>query len=169
MPHLVRDDLGGKGDGVADHVQVLAQPGEQRWSRARPCQQPSIGRQRIERAEEAQPVNEIADEGIDGNHAFGLELAEGNMDRPLVRPCGSQAVIRQIDAFADTHAGVAEEQEDISAEIVAAEQLLLQELILLRGERPGQTLRCARDIFAAQQMSKFRKLARPCQFAEDGA
>jgi hypothetical protein len=75
---------------------------------------------------------------------------EGNMDSPLLRAGASQAVIRQIDAFADTHAGVAEQQEDISAQVVAAEQLLLQELILLRGERPWQTLRCARDIFAAQ-------------------
>jgi hypothetical protein len=125
VPHLVGDDIGGKGDGVADHVQVLAKPRKETGFSSRPGQQPSIGGQRIERAEEAQTVNEIADEGIDGDHAFGLELAEGNMDRSLFRSCGSQAVIRQIDAFADTHAGVAEQQEDISAEIVAAEQLLL--------------------------------------------
>jgi hypothetical protein len=29
-------------------------------------------------------VDEITDEGIDGQHAFGLELAQGNMERPLV-------------------------------------------------------------------------------------
>ena len=83
------------------------------------------GRQRIQRAEEAQAVDEITDEGIDGDHAFGFEFAEGYMNGPLVWTYGAQAVIGQVDAFADTHAGVAEQQEDISAQIVAAEELLL--------------------------------------------
>ena len=65
-------------------------------------------------------MDEITDEGIDGDHAFGFELAEGNMDSPLIRTGGAQAVIGQVDAFADAHAGVAEQQEDISAQIVAA-------------------------------------------------
>jgi len=47
------------------------------------------------------------------------------MDSPLVRTGRAQAVIRQVDAFADTHAGVAEQQEDISDQVVAAEELLL--------------------------------------------
>ncbi len=122
MPELVGDDACGESEAVADPMQVIAELNNDGHFASRTCNEPSIGGQRIEGAEEAQTVNEVADEGIAGDHAFGLQLAEGNMDRPLVRAGGSQAVIRQIDAFADTHAGVAEEQEDISAEIVAAEQ-----------------------------------------------
>src|SRR5271170_2709611 len=91
------------------------------------------------------------------------------MDSPLVWPGAVQAAIRQVDAFADAYAGVAKQQEDISAQVVAADQLLLEELILVCGKRPGQTLGCARDIFAAQQMSEFNNPVGPRQFAEDGA
>ena len=135
------------------------------WTR----QKPSIGRQRIQRAEEAQAMDEITDEGIDGDHAFGLEFAEGYMNRPLVWACGAQAVIGEIDAFADTHAGVAEQQEDISAEIVAAHELLLQELILLGGERSGQSMGRARNILAQQQVGQFSEMAGASQLMEDGA
>jgi len=43
-------------------------------------------------AEEAQAVNEIADEGIAGDHAFGFELAERYMDGPLIRTDGAKAI-----------------------------------------------------------------------------
>ena len=158
-----------KAERVTDLMQVIAESSEDSYFTSRPCQEPSIGRQRIERAEEAQAVNEITAEGIDGDHAFGLEFAEGDMDRPLVRACGAQAVIGEVDALADAHAGLAEQQEDISAKIVAAHELLLEELILLCGERPWQSLRRARDIFAPQQVSEFSQMAGPSQLVEDGA
>ena len=140
-------------------MQVIAEPSKETYFGSRPCQQPSIGRQRVQRAEEAQAVNEFTNEGIDWDHAFGFELAERDMNGPLIRTGGAQAVIRQVSAFADAHAGVAEQQEDVSAQIVTAKALLLQELILLCGERPWQTLRRAGDIFAPQQVGEFRKFA----------
>ena len=132
-------------------------------------QKPSIGRQRIQGAEEAQPMHEITAEGIDGDHSFGFEFSERDMNGPLVWSRGAQAVIRKIDAFADTHAGVAEQQEDISAEIVAAEELLLQELILLGGERSWQSMGRARNILAQQQVGQFSEMAGASQLMEDGA
>jgi len=36
----------------------------------------------------------------------------------------------EIDAFANAHAGVAEEQEEVGSEIVAALQLLLEQLVV---------------------------------------
>jgi hypothetical protein len=33
MPELVGDDIGGKADRVADQMQVIAEPGEKRYSR----------------------------------------------------------------------------------------------------------------------------------------
>ena len=91
------------------------------------------------------------------------------MNGPLVWPGGAQTVIGEIDAFADAHAGVAEQQEDISAEIVAAHELLLQELILFRGERSWQSVGRARNILAPQQVGQFSEMAGACQFMEDGA
>ncbi len=132
-------------------------------------QQPPIERQRIERTEEAQAVNEVTAEGIDGDHALGLEFAEGNMNRPLFRPRTAQTVIRQVGAFADAHAGRAEQEEDISAEIVAAHELLLEELILFGSERPWQSVGRARDIFAQQQVGQFSEMAGASQLMEDGA
>lgn len=68
-----------------------------------PCQQPSIDRQRIQRAEEAQAVYEITNEGIDWDHAFGFQLAERDMNGPLIRTGRAQAVIRQVGALAGLH------------------------------------------------------------------
>ena len=91
------------------------------------------------------------------------------MNRPLVWPRGAQAVIGEIDAFADAHAGRAEHQEDISAKIVAADELLLKELILLGGKRSWQSVRRARNILAQQQVSQFREMADANQLIKDGA
>ena len=85
MPHLVGNDIYRKTDRVADHMQVVAEPGKETYFGSRPCQQLSIGRQRIQGAEEAQAVNEFTNEGIDGDHAFGFELAERDMNSPLIR------------------------------------------------------------------------------------
>ena len=156
MPKLVRDDTW-KAEGVAALMQVIAELNKDRNFASGSCQEPSIGGQRIEGAEEAQAVNEIADEGIDGDHAFGLKLAEGDMNGPLTGPRGAQTVIGEVGAFADAHAGVAEQQEDVSAQIVAAQELLFEELILLGGERSRQGVGRARDIFALQQVSQFRR------------
>ena len=102
------DDTRRESEGVADLMQVIAELNQDGYFASGSCQEPSIGRQRVERAEEAQAVYKITAEGIDGDHALGFQFAEGNMDRPLVRPRGAQTVIGQIDAFADAHAGLAE-------------------------------------------------------------
>jgi hypothetical protein len=91
------------------------------------------------------------------------------MDGPLVGACGAQTVVGQVDAFADTHAGVAEQEEDISAEIVAAHELLLEELILLGGERSWQSVGRAGNIPAQQQVGQFREMVGASQLMEDGA
>ena len=150
-------------------MQVIAELNQDSYFASGTRQEPSIGRQRIQRAEEAQAVYKITDEGIDGDHAFGLEFAEGDMNRPLVWPRGAQTVVGEIGAFADTHAGVAEQEEDISAEIVAAHELLLEELILLGGERSWQGVGRAWDILAQQEVSQFSEMAGASQLMEDGA
>ncbi len=71
------------------------------------------------------------------------------MNRPLIRPGGAKAVVGQIGATTDAHAGVANQQKDIATEIVAAEEFLLQEFVLLCREGAWKSLREALDIFAA--------------------
>src|ERR1700677_4471475 len=169
MPELMRDDACGQTEGVADLMQVIAELNQDGHFASRACQKPSIGRKSIQGAEEAQPLDKITAEGIDGYHTLGLEFAEGHMDGPLVGTCGAQAVIGQVDAFADTHASRAEQKKDIPAKIVATHELLLEELILLGGKRPWQSVRGARNILAQQQVSHFGEMAGASQFMEDGA
>ena len=45
-------------------------------------------------------MDEITDENIDGHHAFGFELAQRNIERPLVGAGEAEAVIGQVDRFA---------------------------------------------------------------------
>lgn len=158
----------GRSGRVTGQMQVIAETREKRYSRSVPGQEPSVVRQRIQGAEEAQSVNEITDEGINRNHAFRFEFAQRYVDRPLVRAYGVQAVIREVNTLADAHAGMAQQQEDISGQIVATHQLLLQEMILLCGERTGQTLRCTRNILASDEVSEVSKLVCPGQLVADG-
>src|ERR1035437_5007120 len=91
------------------------------------------------------------------------------MNGPLIFCCGAKAIPGQIRALADAHACMANQQKGISAEIVAAHELLLKKLILLCGERPWKSLRGAWDVFAPDQMRELRLLCVPCQIAADGA
>ena len=108
----------------------------------------ALWRQRIEGAEEAEALDEFCDEGIAGDHAFGLEFTEGDMKSPLIWACRAQAIERQICTLSDTHAGSAKEQEDVSAQIVAVQELLFEELILLCSQWPWQGVGCTRNVFA---------------------
>ena len=114
-------------------------------------------------------MHEFTNKPIHGDHTFGLQLAERHMNRPLIRRGGAKAIARQIGALANAHAGVANQQKGVAAQIVAANQLLLQELILLCGERTWEPLGEAWNIRGADQMSEFRKLFHPSEFLENEA
>src|SRR5690242_2965346 len=94
-------------------------------------QEPSIGRQRIKETKESKALDEFTYKGVHGDHTFGFELAEWHVNRPLIRRGRAKAVVGQVGAFTNAHAGVANQQKDIAAEIVAAEEFLLQEFVLL--------------------------------------
>ena len=163
------DHARGEAEGVADPMQVIAELNDDGHFTSRTCNELSIGRQRVQGTEEAQAVNEFANEGVDWDHAFGLELAEGDMNGPLIRAGGAQAIEGQIGALADAHAGAAEQQEDVCAQIVAAQELLFEELILLCSEWPWQGVGRARNVFASQQVREFGQLVGPGQLVEDRA
>jgi hypothetical protein len=64
---------------------------------------------------------------------------------------------------------MADEQKGVTLPIVAADELLLQKLILLGGERACQSLRRVRDVLATDEPSELGKLFGPRQFREQGA
>jgi len=47
------------------------------------------------------------------------------MDGPLVRPDSAQTICGEVDTLSDAHAGMADEQQDITVEVIAAPQFLL--------------------------------------------
>jgi hypothetical protein len=114
-------------------------------------------------------LDELTHERIYWDHPFCFEFTERHMNRPLTRAGGAKAIEGQIGTFTDTHAGVANEQEDIATQIVAAEEFLLQKLILLGCEWPWKSLRGMRNVLAADEMSELRKLFGPSQFVQDRA
>src|SRR3989449_4752971 len=131
-------------------------------------QEPSIRRQRIKETKESEALDKFTHKGVHGDHTLGFELAEWHVNRPLIRPGGAKAVAGQIGALTDAHASVANQQKDIAPQIVAAEEFLLQELVLLCREWAWKSLREARNILAADEMSEFGKLFGPRQFVQDG-
>jgi hypothetical protein len=132
-------------------------------------QEPSIGRQRIQRTKEAEALDEFAHKGIYGDHAFRFEFAERHVNRPLTWAGGAQAVEGQIGTLTDAHAGVANQQEDVAAQVIAQAEFPLQEFILFWCERTWESLWEARNVLAADQMSEFRKLFSPSELVEDTA
>ena len=91
------------------------------------------------------------------------------MHGPLIRAGGAEAIVGQIGALADAHAGVTDQQKRVTAEIIAAEELLVEELILLSGEGAWQSFGEPRNVLGSDQMGEFRKRLCPSQFLEDGA
>ena len=59
------------------------------------------------------------------------------MERPLSGSDGTQAIPGEIDAFTDADAGVTDEQEGVTGDIVTAQEFLLDELILFGASRDG--------------------------------
>ena len=89
-------------------------------------QQPPVGGQRVEGAKESQSMDELADKRIDGNHTFRFQFAKGDVYCPLVRAGGAEAIEGQVDALANAHTRVANQQKSIGAQIVTSQELLLQ-------------------------------------------
>lgn len=154
VPELVRNDAGGDTDGSDNLGKVRTQLLDKGVLIARAGQEPAVEREWIERTEEAQTMNEFTDERVHRDHSLGLQLAERNVNRPSIRADIVEAVISKIGTFADAHSGVAQQQEDIGGQIIAAEQFLLNQLILLGRQGAWQPLRSTPDVLATDQMAK---------------
>ena len=152
----MRDDTGRESDRMADLMQVITELTNDCFFTAWTGEEHAIGRQRVEGAKESQALDEFTDEGIHGDHTFGFELAEGHMNGPLIGASGAKASAGQIDTLADAHAGVANQQKGVAPQIVALEELLLKDLILLCGEGSSKSPRETGNVLAADQLSELR-------------
>ena len=126
MPELMRHDPGGEPEGMADLVQVIAKLMKDCLLAVPAGQQSPVGGQRIERAKESQAMDKITDKRIDGNHAFRFQFAEGDVYCPLIGAGGAETIEGEVDALANTHTRVTNQQKGVGAQIVASKELLLQ-------------------------------------------
>jgi hypothetical protein len=125
---LVRNDAFGDACLGTHRMQVSAEGADQGIPGAGAGQQTAIAGQWIERTEETETLDQFTHERVYRDHPFGLQLAERYMDRPLLGAGGVEAIEGKVGRFADAHAGVAKQKQDVGAEIVAAQQFLLEEL-----------------------------------------
>src|SRR6266568_7842481 len=165
----MRHNARGDAERMADLVEVVAELTNERFFGERASQEPSISRQWIEGTKESEALDQFTNKGIHWDHAFRLEFAKRDVNRPLVLARRAEALKRQIGTLANAHASVANQQKGVAAQIVTADQLFLQELILLCSKRPRKPSREARNVLAADQMCELRKRFRPGQFIEDAA
>ena len=77
MSKLMGDNPSGNAGGGRNFVQIGAKLANERVPGSGPRQQVAIRSRRIQPAEEAEAMDQIAGEGIDRDHTFGFQLAEG--------------------------------------------------------------------------------------------
>jgi hypothetical protein len=85
----------------------------------------------------------------------------------LIGAGGAEAIEGKVDALANAHTRVTNQQKSVGAQIVAAKELLLQQMILLCGERPREPVRLSRNILGVDKMGEFRILFHPSQLRKD--
>jgi hypothetical protein len=103
-------------------MQVITKVMNERCFGARTGQKTSIGRQRIKGTKESEAFDEFTHIRVHGDHTFRCELPSG---LPIDLGRGAKAVRGQIGTLTDAHAGVANRQKGIAAQVVAAEKFLL--------------------------------------------
>ena len=110
-------------------------------------------RQRAQRKNASHDPSHVA---IGRYQTFGLELAERDLQGPLVHTDLPQTVQREIDTLADADSGGASEQQRIGGQVVSPAQFLLQLLIVMERKRSWQVPGLGREVLAAD------KVWRPC-------
>jgi hypothetical protein len=95
---------------MADLMEVVAEMANERLLSARPGQEELIVGEPFQRAKEAQPLDELADERIHRNQPFGFKFPERHMYGPLIGTSGTEAVRCEIGALTDAHTSVANQQ-----------------------------------------------------------
>src|SRR6266852_2518482 len=114
-------------------------------------------------------MNDLTNKRVHRDHPLGLQLAKRNVNRPPVGADIVEAIIGKIDTLPDAHSGVAQQQEDIGGQIIAAEQFLLNQLILLGRQGAWQPLRSTGNVLATDQMGQIGDLRAPGKLLQNAA
>jgi hypothetical protein len=88
------------------------------------------------------------------------------VDGPPILPEWEQAVQRQIHTLSDAHAGVSLQQQEITEEVIATLEFLLDELILFRQQWARGAFLPARNIGRREEMCQGRDLLAPGQLLQ---
>ena len=166
---LMGDDAGRNADGGGDLMHRSAELGAERHAATRAREKKAVSAARIVATQRSKTIHEPADEGIYRNKALGPQFAKGHMNAPLILADTAPTIRRQIEALADAHAGVPEEQQGVPVAIVAPQQFLLYQAILFGGQWPRQTAVLARDIVGAYESGQERDPFGPSQLFENTA
>jgi hypothetical protein len=169
MPELVRNDAGGDTDRSDNIGKVRTELFYKRLLVARAGQEPAVQREWVERTEKAQTMDDLTNKRVHRDHPLGLQLPEGNVNGPPIRAGIVEAIVGKINTFPDAHSGVADEQQDIGGQIIATEQFLLNQLILLRRQGAWQPLRSARNVLATDQVGQVGDLRAPGKLFQHAA
>jgi hypothetical protein len=108
-------------------------------------------------------MDKLADGIVDRYDTLGVQLAERYVECPLPGRKRAQAVKREIDTLVDPNAGVADEQQRVAGEIVAAQEFLLDEAILFGSQRTRKLGRGLRHVVGMQQTDQRGPFVKPSQ------
>jgi hypothetical protein len=122
---LVRDDARPDADRGSDLMQCNSQIVAEPRAATRTGKEKAVNGRCIMGTQQLETVHNPTDEGIYGNETLCPQLAKGYMNGPLILADTAQTIERQIEALADAHPGVPEEQQCVADLIVTPQQLLL--------------------------------------------
>jgi len=107
VPELVRNDADADADGSDNIGKVRTKLLDKGLLVAWTGQEAAVKREWVERAEEAQAMNDLTNKQVDRDHALGFQLPERDVNRPSIWASIMEAVVLKINTFPDTHSGVA--------------------------------------------------------------
>jgi hypothetical protein len=166
---LVRDDARPDADRGSDLMQCNSQIGAEPRASTKAGEEKAVNGRSILGTQQLETMDNPTDEGIYGNETLCPQLTKGHMNGPLILADTAQTIERQIEALADAHTGVPEEQQGVADPIVTPQQLLLDQLILLGREGSRQTTIWTRDVVGADQTGQERYPLGPRQLFKDAA
>jgi hypothetical protein len=165
----VGDDGPGNSKGGSDLGQFGAEFAQQRAAIPAASEQQPVGRNNAQKPEEAQTMDQLTDRIVDRHETLCVQLAQRYVECPLSGREQTQAVKGEIDTLADPDAGVADEQQRVAGDIVAAQEFLLDEAILFGSQRTGKPGRGLWDVVRVEQTDQSGPFVKPGQLLHQTA
>ena len=93
---------------------------------------------------------------IDRHEAFGMEFAQGHMERHLLITEPLEAIPGEGDTFTDADSCGPHEAESVGLQGVGKTELLLQMSILVERKRSGEIVVAGRKILTTNEVGSYR-------------